>query len=128
MRLKEVRDHASELGRIAFHFDEGSAKLGRFGPLRKCLLQQSTESVLLALNSEDVLNLLPSTRARNLGVQEHAPHDLVPRESARVCELLKVSRVRIGQAHRDSMLEIPHLRSISITIVLSRRNRWCGRE
>ena len=39
-----------------------------FGALCECLLQQPAEPVLLALNPEDVLNLLPSTRARNLGV------------------------------------------------------------
>jgi hypothetical protein len=82
---------------------------------------------LLALNPEDVLNFLASACARNLGVQEQAPHHFVAREAARACELLKVSRVRVGQAHRDSMLEVPHLGRISITIALSRNNRWRAR-
>jgi hypothetical protein len=30
--------------------------------------------------------------------------------------------VRVGEPHRDSMLELPHLRSISIAIALSRDN------
>jgi len=122
-----MRDHAPELGAVAFNFDEGAAKLGLFGALRECFLQQAAEPVLLPLNPEDVLNLLPSTRARNLGVEEHAPHDLVAREAACACELLKVSRVRIGQADRDAMLEFPHPTSISITISLSRNNRWSAR-
>ena len=113
-------NNSSELGPVPLHFDERSAKLGLFSALRERFLQQSAESVLLALNSEDVLNLLPSTRARNLGIQEHASHDLVPREAACARELLKVRHVRIGQAHRNSMLEVPHSASISITIALSR--------
>ena len=33
----------------------------------------------------------------------------------------------IGQAHGDSMFEIPHLTSIGIAIALSRRNRCSAR-
>ncbi len=122
-----MRDHASEFGPVAFNFDKGAAKLGLFGAFSESLLQQSAETVLLALNPKDVLKFLPSTGARNLGVCEHASHDLVTSEAACVCELLKVGRVRISQAHRDSMLEIPHLMSICIAIALSRRNRCCAR-
>ena len=38
-----------------------------------------------------------------------------------------MGQVRIGQAHRDSMFEFPHLTSIGIAIALSRRNRWSER-
>ena len=53
-----MRDHASELGPIAFDFDERSAKLGLFSALRECFLEQTAEPVLLALNPEDILNFL----------------------------------------------------------------------
>ena len=121
-------DDAPELGTVSFHLDEGAAKLTGFSPLRKSFLQQAAQPILLPLNPEDVLNLLTSTRARNLGVREDASHHFVAREAARVCELLKVCRMRISQAHRDSMLEIPHPTSIGIAIALSRRNRCCARE
>jgi hypothetical protein len=80
-----VRDYAPKLGTVSFYLDEGAAKLMGFRALSESLLQQSAESVLLALNPEDVLNLLPSTGARNLGVCEHAADDLVAREAACVC-------------------------------------------
>ena len=120
-------DDTPELGTVSFHLDERAAKLGFFGALSESLFQQSAEPVLLPLDSEDVLDLLPSTRARNPGVEEHASHDLVAREAARVCELLKVGHVRIGQAHRDSMVEFAHLASISIAIALSMRSRCSER-
>ena len=70
MRLKEVRDHAPQLGSVAFHFDERSPKLGLFRALRERLLEQTSKAVLLALNPEDVLNFLPSTRARDVSDQK----------------------------------------------------------
>ncbi len=51
-------DDASELGPIAFDFDEGAAKLGLFRALRECFLEQTAEPVLLALNPKDILNFL----------------------------------------------------------------------
>ena len=117
-----MRDHAPELGRVALDFDEGAAKLVGFGALCQGFLQQPTESVLLALNPEDVLHFLASTRAWNLGVQEHASHDLVAGESARARQAVKVGPMRVAEPHRDSMLELPHLRSIRIGIGLSRDN------
>ena len=120
-------DGASKLGSVAFDFDQGPTKVGLFGALRERLLQQATEAVLLPLDSEDVLNLLPSSGAWNLGVREQAPHHFVAREAARICELLEVRHVRIGQPHGDSMFETPHLTSIGIAIALSRRNRCSKR-
>ena len=78
-----MRDQASELGPVAFNFDQRAAKLGLFGALGEGFLQQAAEAVLLALNPEDVLNLLPSSRAWNRGVREQAPHHFVAREAAR---------------------------------------------
>ena len=120
-------DQASELRATPFDVDEGAAQLGLVGTLGECFLESTAEPVLFPLNPKEVLNFLPSARARNLGVQEHAPHDFVPREAACACERLELSRVRIGQAHRDSMLEFSHLTSINIAIALSRNNRWCAR-
>ena len=62
--------HASELGPVAFDFDEGAAELGLFGTLRERLLEQTAEPVLLALNPKDVLNLLQSARARDVSGQK----------------------------------------------------------
>lgn len=64
-------DHTSELGPIAFDFDEGPAKLGLFGALRECFLEQTAEPVLLPLNPEKILNLLPCTRAWHFRSQKH---------------------------------------------------------
>ena len=120
-------DDPPELGTVSFHIDEGAAKFMGFCALRQSFLQQPADPVLLPLNPEDVLNLLPSTGARNIGVREHASIHFVAREAARICELLEVSHVCIGQPHRDSMFEIPHLTSIGIAIALSRRNRCSER-
>jgi hypothetical protein len=65
-----VGDDAPELGSVAFHFDERSAKLGLLGSLGERLLEQTAEPVLLALNPEDVLNFLPRTRARDVSGQK----------------------------------------------------------
>ena len=123
-----MRDHASELRPVSFNFDQGVAKLGLFCPLGERFLQQTAKAVLLALNPENVLNFLARPRARNAGVQEQASDYLVAREAACICQVLQVSHVRIGQAHCDSMFQIPHLMSISTAIVLSSRNRFSTRE
>ena len=115
-----MREDAPELGPIAFHFHEGAAELAFLRALCECLLEQTTEPVLLPLNPEDVLNFLSGTRARNRGVQEHAPHDLVACEPARASDVFEVRCVRVSEAHRDPMFEIPHLTSIDIAIALSR--------
>jgi len=73
-----VRDDAPQLGSVAFHFDERSAKLGLLSSLGERLLEQTAEPILLPLNPKDVLNFLPSARAWDLDGQEHASHDLVP--------------------------------------------------
>jgi len=65
-----MRDDASELGSIAFDFDEGAAKLGLFGALPECFVEQAAEPVLLALNPEDILNFLQSARARDVSGQK----------------------------------------------------------
>jgi hypothetical protein len=67
-----MRDHAPELGPVAFNFDKGAAKLALLCALRECFLQQAAEPVLLTLNPEDVLNFLSSARAGNVSGQKQA--------------------------------------------------------
>jgi len=59
-----------ELGCIAFDLDQGAAKLGLFLSLGQCLLEQATEAVLLSLDPQQILNLLPRTRTRDLRTQK----------------------------------------------------------
>ena len=65
-----MREDTPELGRVAFHFAEGPAKLGLFLTLGQGLLEQTTEPVLLPLNPQEILNLLPRTCARDLCAQK----------------------------------------------------------
>jgi hypothetical protein len=58
-----VRDDAPKLGRIALHLDQGPAKRGLLLSLRQRLLEQAAEAVLLPLDPQEILNLLPRTRA-----------------------------------------------------------------
>ena len=71
--------------------------------LSECLLEQTPEAVLLPLNPEKILNLLPRTRARNLNVQKRASHNLVALQPARFRKGLKVSHMLFGEPHRESM-------------------------
>ena len=80
-----MREDTPELGPIAFDFDQGSAQRCLLLALRECLLEQTSETVLLPLNPDDILHFLPGTRARNIDVQEHASHDFVAREPACSC-------------------------------------------
>ena len=115
-------EDAPELSSVALHFDEGAAKLSLLSSFSERLLEQATETVLFALNPEDVLHFLPGTSARNLDGQQQAAHDFVAREPARTCELVEVDRMRVRESHRDPMFQIPHPMSISMAIALSRRN------
>jgi len=55
-----VRDNAPQLGSVALHFDERSAKLRLFCSLGQRLLEQTAKPILFPLNPEDVLNFVPS--------------------------------------------------------------------
>jgi len=61
-----VCEDAPELGRVAFHLDQGAAKLGLFLTLGQRLLEQAAKAVLLSLDPQEILNLLPRTRAWDL--------------------------------------------------------------
>ena len=59
-------EDAPELGRVAFHLDQGAAKLGLFFSLGQRFLEQTTKAVLLSLDPQEILKLLPRTGARDL--------------------------------------------------------------
>jgi len=65
-----VRDDAPQLGSVALHFEERSAKFGLLSSLGECLLEQTAEPILLPLNPKHVLNFLPSAGARNVSGQK----------------------------------------------------------
>ena len=62
-----MSDTPPELGRIAFHLDQGSAQGGLFLTLGKRLLEQTPKTVLLSCNPQEVLNLLSTDRYAHLG-------------------------------------------------------------
>ncbi len=65
-------DHAPKLGGIPFHLDQGAPKLGLLLTLGQRLLEQAAETVLLPLDSKEVLNLLARTRAWDVRTQKQA--------------------------------------------------------
>jgi hypothetical protein len=65
-----VREDAPELGRIAFHLDQCATEYGLLLSLGERLLEQSAEAVLLPLDPQEILNLLPRTRAWDLRAQK----------------------------------------------------------
>jgi hypothetical protein len=109
-----MRDHASELSPVAFNFDKSPAKLGLFGALRECFLEQAAEPVLLALNPEDVLNFLQSARARDVSGQNQTTQDLstATGEPGRILEGFEVGEMLIADPHANEMLKTPHCKSI----------------
>ena len=107
-----MRDHASELGPIAFDLDEGAAKLGLFGALRERLLEQTAEPILLALNPENVLNFLQSARARDVSGQNQTTQDLSTAEPGRILEGFEVGEMLIADPYPDEMRKTAHSKSI----------------
>lgn len=59
-----------ELGRVALHLDQGSAKRGLLLSLRQGLLEQATETALLPLDSQQILDLLARTRTWDFRAQK----------------------------------------------------------
>jgi len=74
--VDELCEDATELGRVAFDLDQGVAKLGLFCSLGQRLLEQAAEAVLLPLDPQEILNLLPRPRAGDLRAKKHAADDL----------------------------------------------------
>ena len=73
-------EDAPELGRVAFDLDQGAAKLGLLLSLGQRLLEQATKAVLLPLDPQEILNLLPRTRAWDLRAQKRTTYDFSVRE------------------------------------------------
>jgi hypothetical protein len=107
-----MRDHAPELGAVAFNFDKGVAKLGLFGALCECFLQQTAEAVLLALNPKDVLDFLSSARAGNVSSQKQTTQDLSTGETGRILKGLEASEMLIADPHTNEMPKTPHPKRI----------------
>ena len=107
-----MRDHAPERGPIAFDFVEGAAKLGLFGALRECFLEQTAEPVLLALNPKDILNFVQSAGARNVSGQKQTTQDLSTGETGRILEGFEAGEMLIADPHANEMPKTPHSKSI----------------
>ena len=101
-----------ELARVAFHLDQGAAKLGLFGALRERLLEQTAEPVLLALNPEDILHSLQGARTRDVGGQNQTTQDLSTGETGRILKGSEVGEVLIADPHTDEMPKTAHSKSI----------------
>jgi len=67
-----VCDDAPKLGRIALHLDQGAAKYRLLLTFGQRLLEQATKAALLPLDPQQILNLLPCTRAWDLRIQKRA--------------------------------------------------------
>jgi hypothetical protein len=98
-----VCNDASKLGRVPFDFDQSSAKRCLLLAFRQRLFQQASETVLLSLNPEEILNLLACARAWNLGVQKRAPQKLSSGEPSGIDESFETGDVFVGDAHTDEM-------------------------
>jgi len=107
-----MRDDAPEFGPVAFHFDEGPPKLGLFRALCECILEQTAEAVLLALNPKDVLNFLASACARNVSGQKQTTKDFSTAEPGRLLEGFKVGEMLIADPYPDEVPKTPHWKSI----------------
>ena len=101
-------EDAPELGRIAFHFYECAAKFGLFLTLGQRLLEQASKAVLLSLDPQEILNLLPRPRAWDIRAQKRATYDFSVREARRFGKDAETGDVLIPYAHPDEMSKAPH--------------------
>ena len=101
-------ENAPKLSRVAFHFDQGAAKYRFLFTLSQRLLEQATKAVLLPLDPQEILNLLPSTRAGDLRTQKRTSQDFAVRESRRFGKNAETVNVLIPYAHPDEMSKAPH--------------------
>ena len=115
-------DDATELGGVALHLDERSAKRGFFLALGQRLFEQTPEAVLLTLNPEKILHLLARASARDLGFENGTPHDLVALQPARIRNRVQSRHVLVGHPYGQSVPQIAHTKIINIAIAVSRKN------
>jgi len=83
-----------------------------FGALRKRLLQQTAEPVLLALNPQKVLDLLECTCAGNFSGQKQTAQDFSTAETGRILESSETGEMIITDPHTDEMPKILHSKII----------------
>jgi hypothetical protein len=114
-----LRDDASELGGVAFHFHEGAAQRGLLLAFGERLLEQASETVLLPLNPEKILNLLARTRAWDLCIEKRTAKYLSTREPGSFYKGLQTRDVLIAYAETDEMPKAPHAQIISSNSCLS---------
>jgi hypothetical protein len=114
-----VREDAPELGRTAFHLDQCATEYGFLLSLGQRLLEQATKAVLLPLDPQEILNLLPRTRAWDLRAQKRTTYDFSVRESRRLGKGAETGNVLIPYAHPDEMSKPPHQQMVSLTRRLS---------
>jgi hypothetical protein len=60
------------------------------------------------LDPQEILNLLPGTRTRDLRAQKHAADDLSVREARCFSKGAKAGDVLIAYARPDEMSKLPH--------------------
>ena len=65
-----MRDDAPQLGRIAFHLEQGAAECGFLLTLGQRLLEQPTKAVLLPFDPQKVLDLLARACAGDFSGQK----------------------------------------------------------
>ncbi len=100
-------EDATELGRVAFQLDQGAAKLSLFLSLGQRLLEQAAEAILLSLDSQEILNLLPCTRTWDLRAKKHPANDLSVREAGRFDKGAETGDVLLAYACPDEMPKTP---------------------
>jgi len=110
-----------ELSRIAFHLGQRAAEDGFLLTLSQRFLEQAAQAVLLPLNPQEILNLLPRSCARNFRIQKHASPDLVALEPTHPRQALEASDMLFGKPRGESMLQISHTKIMNIAIALSRK-------
>ncbi|MDH3844463.1 MAG: hypothetical protein OES69_11035 [Myxococcales bacterium] len=99
-----MREDTPKLDGVPFHFNEGSAKRRLFLTLGQRLLEQPPKAVLLPLDPQQIQNLLPRTRARNMGLHKYPTDHFIAPEPACSRKTLKVSYMRVGESYGESML------------------------
>ena len=101
-------DDAPELGGITFHLDQGAAKYRFLLAFRQCLLEQAAKAVLLPLDPQEILNLLPLACAWDLRVEKCTTQDLSARESGRFGKGVETCDMFVPNAQANEVSKPPH--------------------
>jgi hypothetical protein len=103
-----VSHDAPQLCRIAFHFNQGAAERGLLLTLGQRLLEQATKAVLLPLDPQEILNLLPRTSAWDLCVEKRTTQDLSARESRRLGKGVETGDMFVANTQANEVSKPPH--------------------